>query len=93
MQDGTAEKMRELQTKASKKTSVRAGALISLSSLILASSEAETCGVFLACHLGLTYPLRVCGYFWLFRIYCTDPRSEKITAGKNLTSFSLSACL
>lgn len=61
--------------------------------LILASSEAETCGVFLAFCLGLTCPLRVCVYFWLFRIYCTDQRSEKFQLAKNLTSFSLSACL
>lgn len=89
-QDGTEEKMRGLQRGALKKLNVKAGALVSLNSLILASSKVEICGVFLAFRLDLTYPLRVCGYFWLFRIYCTDHRSEKLQLAK---AFPHLACL
>lgn len=72
-------------------TACQAGALINLSSLIsMTSSEVETCGVFLAFHLVLTYPVRVCEYFWLFRIYCTDHRSEKLQLAKTLPHL---ACL
>lgn len=74
--------MRGLQTGALNKMDVKAGDLVSLNSTILASSEVEICRVFLAFHLDLTYPLRVCGYFWLFRIHCTDHRSEKLQLAK-----------
>lgn len=74
--------MRGLQTGVLKKLNVKTGDLVNLNSPILASSEVEIFGVFLAFHLDLTYPLRVCGYFWLFRIYYTDHRSEKLQLAK-----------